>query len=142
MNSAHMLLYSSQYIPLLVARERRAARPFSHKSIPHLDKIFHEQTILADPSGRSTWVCDLSLAGIAGSIIAGAWNCLSFECCMLLGRAVGDGPVTRSSVPFISVSLYFLVLCLIVPVIHFVTFCKQIQTEFLQVEVRYKNCDC
>jgi len=87
-------------------------------------------------------VCDFSLAGIVGSTIAGAWKCVSFDCCILSGRGVGDGPVTRSSEPFISVSLYILVLCLIVLIIHFVTFCKQMQKEFLQVAVRYKNCDC
>jgi len=60
---------------------------------------------------------------------------------MLSGRAVGDDLVTGSSVSF-SVWLYFLVLSVFVFVIHFVTFCKQIQTEFLQDEAQYKNCDC
>ena len=83
-----------------------------------------------------------SLAGIADSTIAKTWKSVSFDCCMLLGKGVSDGPVTHFTVSFISVSLYCFVLCLIVFVIHIVTFCQQIQTEFLQVEVRYKNCDC
>ena len=49
------------------------------------------------------------------------------------GTVVGDGLVTRSSVPFISVPLYFFVLGLIVFVNHFMTFCKQIQKIFFQM---------
>jgi len=49
---------------------------------------------------------------------------------------VGDGPVTRSSVPFISVTLYFLVLGHTGFIIQFVTFCKEIQTDFLQNKLR------
>ena len=48
----------------------------------------------------------------------------------------GDGTVTRSSVPFISFPLYFLVLGLIVFVIHFIIFCKQIQTDLLPDELQ------
>jgi hypothetical protein len=83
-----------------------------------------------------------------------SWDCESdlrwgMEVCLLWvlhvglfsGRCVGESPVTPSSMPFISVSLYFPVLSLMVFVIHFATFCKQIDTHYLQDEVLQKNCD-
>ena len=39
-------------------------------------------------------VCGLSLAGTAGSNPVGAWMCLC-ECCVLLGKCLCDGLITR-----------------------------------------------
>jgi hypothetical protein len=41
------------------------------------------------------WVCGRSLAGIVGSNPAGAWMALSCECCVLSGRGLCDGLITR-----------------------------------------------
>jgi hypothetical protein len=41
------------------------------------------------------WVYGRLLAGIWGSNPAGAWMSVSFECCMLSGRGLCDGPITR-----------------------------------------------
>jgi hypothetical protein len=41
------------------------------------------------------WVCDLSLAAVAGSNPPGAWMTLSCECCVLWGRDLWVGPITR-----------------------------------------------
>jgi hypothetical protein len=40
------------------------------------------------------WACGRSLAGIMGSNPAGNMN-VCFECCMLLGRGLCIGPITR-----------------------------------------------
>jgi hypothetical protein len=37
------------------------------------------------------WVCGSSLSGIPGSSFVGAWISVSFKCCVLSGRVVGDG---------------------------------------------------
>jgi hypothetical protein len=42
-----------------------------------------------------TWVCGRSLTGIAGSNPALAWMSVSFECCVLPGRGLCDGLITR-----------------------------------------------
>jgi hypothetical protein len=41
------------------------------------------------------WVCGSSLAGIVGSNPAGAWSSLYCECCVLSGRGLCVGLVTR-----------------------------------------------
>jgi hypothetical protein len=41
-------------------------------------------------------VCGCSLAGIAGSNPAGARLSISCECCVLSGRGLCDGPITRT----------------------------------------------
>jgi len=41
------------------------------------------------------WVCGCWLAGIAGSIPAPGHGCLSCECCVLSGRSLCNGPITR-----------------------------------------------
>ena len=41
------------------------------------------------------WVCGRSLAGITGSNPAGAWMCGCCECCVLLGRGLCVGLITR-----------------------------------------------
>jgi hypothetical protein len=47
-------------------------------------------------SARSkTLVCGRSLAGIAGQIPPDAWLFVSCECCMLSGRGLCDGLITR-----------------------------------------------
>jgi len=40
-------------------------------------------------------VCSRLLAGIAGSNPAGAWMSVSYECCVLSGRGLRDGLITR-----------------------------------------------
>jgi len=40
-------------------------------------------------------VYDDSLAGIVGSSPAGEFRCVSCECCVLSGRGLWDGPITR-----------------------------------------------
>jgi hypothetical protein len=47
-----------------------------------------------------TWVCDRSLAGIAGSNPAGAWMYVCCECCVL-GRGLSDGLITRPEESYI-----------------------------------------
>ena len=42
------------------------------------------------------WVCGLSFAGIAGSNPAGFMDILSCDSCVLLGRGLCLGPITRS----------------------------------------------
>ena len=39
-------------------------------------------------------VCGHSIAGIAGSNHAGGGTSVCFECCVLSGRGVCDGPIT------------------------------------------------
>ena len=47
-------------------------------------------------AGRSeTWVCSSSLAGIAGSNSAVGNKFSLVECCVLSGRDLCDGPITR-----------------------------------------------
>jgi hypothetical protein len=42
------------------------------------------------------WVCGRSPAGIVGSNAAGGLDvCLLCECCVLSGRGLCDGPITR-----------------------------------------------
>jgi hypothetical protein len=41
------------------------------------------------------WFCSPSLAGIVGSNLAGAWMCVSCECCVLSGRGLCDGLINR-----------------------------------------------
>ena len=41
------------------------------------------------------WVCGRSLAGIMGSNPAGAWMSVSCECCVLSGKGLRVGPITR-----------------------------------------------
>jgi hypothetical protein len=41
------------------------------------------------------WVCGRSLAGIVGSNPAGVWMSVSRECCVLSGRVLCDGPISR-----------------------------------------------
>jgi len=43
-----------------------------------------------------TWVYGHSLAGIAGLNPAGTWMYVSSDCCILSGRCLCDGPITRS----------------------------------------------
>jgi hypothetical protein len=52
------------------------------------------------------WVCGHSLAGIAGSNPPGAWMCVSCECCVLSGRGLCIGLITRpeESYPVLCVS--------------------------------------
>ena len=78
-----MLLYSNQYIPLLVAKERRAARPFSHKSTPILTKFFMNKLHKPIP-------------------VAGLHGCATFR---LLGLRV------RPSLGYGSVSLLIVACC-------------------------------
>ena len=42
-----------------------------------------------------TWVCGRSLAGVAGSNAALSWISVSFECCVLSGRGLCVGLITR-----------------------------------------------
>jgi hypothetical protein len=42
------------------------------------------------------WVCDRFPAGIMGSNPAGAWMSVSCECCILLGRGLCNGLITRA----------------------------------------------
>jgi hypothetical protein len=41
------------------------------------------------------WVCGRSLAGIVGSNPTGAWMSVSCECCVLSGRGLCDGLISR-----------------------------------------------
>jgi hypothetical protein len=41
------------------------------------------------------WVCGRLLAGIAGSNPAGAWMFVCCECCLLSGKSLCFGPITR-----------------------------------------------
>jgi hypothetical protein len=43
------------------------------------------------------WVCGRSLAGIVGSNLAGVMD-VCFECCVLSGRGLRDGLITRPDV--------------------------------------------
>jgi hypothetical protein len=43
----------------------------------------------------NSWVCGLSFAGIAGSNSAGFMDVLSCDSCVLLGRGLCVGPITR-----------------------------------------------
>jgi len=43
----------------------------------------------------SEWVCGRPLAGTAGSNPAEAWRSVCCECCVLLGRDLCDGLITR-----------------------------------------------
>jgi hypothetical protein len=43
----------------------------------------------------NAWVCDRSLAGIAGSNPAGVWMSVSCEGCELSGRGLCDGLITH-----------------------------------------------
>jgi hypothetical protein len=36
------------------------------------------------------------VAGVAGSNPAGAWMSVSYECCVLSGRGLCDGPISRA----------------------------------------------
>ena len=54
------------------------------------------------------WVCSCSRAGIAGSNPAGAWMVISCECCVLSGRVLCDGLITR---PEESYRLWCVVVC-------------------------------
>ena len=57
------------------------------------------------------WVCDHSPAGIAGSIPAGGHGCLSVECCVLLGRGLCDGLITRPEESYGCLSVVSVVCC-------------------------------
>jgi hypothetical protein len=46
------------------------------------------------------WVCGRSLAGIAGSNPAGAWMSVFCECCVLSGRGLCVGLITRPEEPY------------------------------------------
>jgi len=54
------------------------------------------------------WVCARSLAGTAGSNPAGARIFACCECCVLLGRGLCDGLITRSEEPY---RLFCVVIC-------------------------------
>ena len=41
------------------------------------------------------WVCVRSLTGIMGANPAGAWISVSCECCVMAGRSLGVGLITR-----------------------------------------------
>jgi hypothetical protein len=41
------------------------------------------------------WVCAVRLLGLWVRIPPGAWMSVSCECCVLSGRGLCDGPVTR-----------------------------------------------
>ena len=56
----------------------------------NVDSVFWLQDV---PIPVTAWVCRRSLVGIAGSNSAGAWISLSFECCVLSGRGLCDGPI-------------------------------------------------
>jgi hypothetical protein len=58
--------------------------------------IFQQPSPVA--AGNKTWVCERSLAGISGSNPAGAWMCVSCECCVLSGRGLCDGHIARPEV--------------------------------------------
>jgi hypothetical protein len=47
-----------------------------------------------------SWVCRLSLAGIAGSNPAAEWMSVSCDCCVLSGRGFCVGPITRTEEPY------------------------------------------
>jgi hypothetical protein len=47
------------------------------------------------PRRSKGWVCGRSHAGIVGSNPAGAWMSISCECCVLLGRGLCIGLITR-----------------------------------------------
>jgi hypothetical protein len=46
-------------------------------------------------AGSKACVCGRSLAGIVGLNLAGAWMSVSCECCVLSGRGLCDGLITR-----------------------------------------------
>jgi hypothetical protein len=41
------------------------------------------------------WTCGRLLAGIVGSYPAGLWTCVYYECCVLSGRVLSVGLITR-----------------------------------------------
>jgi len=51
----------------------------------------------ADPSGRAVYgvVCGRSLAGFRVRIPPGAWKFVSCECCLLSGKGLCVGLITR-----------------------------------------------
>jgi hypothetical protein len=53
------------------------------------------------------WVCDRSTAGTTGSDPVRGIDVCAFECCVLSGRGLCDGPIThkRSSTECVFVSL-------------------------------------
>jgi len=53
--------------------------------------------MIAEPSGllSKAWFCGSSLPGIVGSNLAGAWMCVSCDCCVLSGRGLCFGLITR-----------------------------------------------
>ena len=56
----------------------------------NVDSVFWLQEV---PIPVAVWVCGCSLVGIVDSNSAGTWLSLSFECCLLLGRGLCDGPI-------------------------------------------------
>jgi hypothetical protein len=67
---------------------------FSQEVLVYCTEIKFLQIPLSALSKAS--VCGRSLAGIAGSKIAGAWMSVSCECCVLSGRGLCDGPIPRA----------------------------------------------
>jgi hypothetical protein len=60
--------------------------------------VFPRFVLIPVAARSKAWVCGRSLAGIAGSNPPppqGAWQSLSCECCVLSGRGLCDGPITR-----------------------------------------------
>jgi hypothetical protein len=47
------------------------------------------------PARSKEWVCSRPLPEIAGSNPAGAWICVSCECCVLSGSGLCDGAIPR-----------------------------------------------
>jgi hypothetical protein len=47
------------------------------------------------PARSMAWVCSRSLAGIAGSDSAGTMDVISCQCCVLSGRDLCFGQITR-----------------------------------------------
>jgi hypothetical protein len=50
---------------------------------------------IPDSAWSKAWVCGRSLAGMAGSNPVVAWMSVSCGCCVLSGRGLRDGPITR-----------------------------------------------
>jgi hypothetical protein len=75
-------IYALQYSPWLTPRNHDLSNYESHEPIP--------------VAARSkAWVSGRSVAGISGSKSAGTWMSLSCECCVLSGRGLYVGMITR-----------------------------------------------
>jgi len=68
-------------------------------------KLFYQftSTPISEAAQFKTWSCGRSFAGDAGSNPARAWMSVSYECCVLSGRVLCDGPITRPRVMCLSV---------------------------------------